>query len=464
MPVVDRQKEREIVKRATERGMNQDQIKAAVLQFRSQGLGGEAKPDKQATPLERARLSFGDAQGREKFIEERGITQVNKPGFDLGDITSKAGGLLPLLLGTAGAGVGGIAGAPTGPGALATASVGGAAGGVAGEQIRQSIGGLLGVQGPQGAEQRKELVSEGALGGLAPGVGKAASIAGKAILGGTAKKLIQKGLRIPATVLDKFDRQGVDFVDEVVKLNPIGSKSQVKNQMLKINKQAKGAVDELVENSNEKFTSDEIIGKVIDATAESVSKAEGTGNIAKAKQIEEITIKVLEKNLGKNKEISIQAVQTLKKDLQEELGAAGLSEAGIKTAQRDIEKIVKELVESRIPEVAGLNRRTQISRALINSLNKLDNRTAVGLIDAVRSSTPNFLAGSLGGVAGFATGGPVGSAIGSALGFSGVSTARSIASSTASRTGRAQLLKLLEKAPPGSANVLGQILQRMVQQ
>lgn len=41
MPVVDRQKERQIVERALERGMSQEQIKTAVLQFRSQGLNGQ---------------------------------------------------------------------------------------------------------------------------------------------------------------------------------------------------------------------------------------------------------------------------------------------------------------------------------------------------------------------------------------------------------------------------------------
>jgi|TARA_Y100000310_G_scaffold84459_3_gene81369 hypothetical protein len=130
-------------------------------QQRKEGMFGdfvEGSKDKVLDVLEGAmggvQEFFSDAQAGERFKQSfapsdvRGKRQagLNKPGFDIGDITGMGGDILSGGLGALGAGVGGIA-IP-----VAGAPIGAGIGFGIGEVARQNIGELMGVREAQPQE------------------------------------------------------------------------------------------------------------------------------------------------------------------------------------------------------------------------------------------------------------------------------------------------------------------------
>jgi len=111
MPVVDLQTERAIVQRGLQRGMSEDQIKQAVLAFRSQAGGAKPVQPQQAAPQQPPKPA--DVQALEaatKFtqpatdIYQRFAGAMEKTGVPqaVGAVTGAAGGLIGGAVGAAG--------------------------------------------------------------------------------------------------------------------------------------------------------------------------------------------------------------------------------------------------------------------------------------------------------------------------------------------------------------------------
>jgi len=204
------------------------------------GTQSPQTPDERvyASPLQRMIMSFGDDPGREKYMQERGITDINKPGFELGDITGRAGGMQRSMLGLAGMMVGGKLGAlggsavAPGPGTAVGGFTGGVAGGaageMAGERYRQAIGDLLGVYSGEGDVE--ELKSAAITGGISSAVTPVAGKLLKGVLGGTTGTAYKKAFKPALRTIDKYRKQGIDLPKEWADLGVWGTKKQVNLQ------------------------------------------------------------------------------------------------------------------------------------------------------------------------------------------------------------------------------------------
>ncbi len=111
MPVVDREKEREIVKRARERGWSDEQIKEAVLKFREQAgeVAAPAPVVAEPEPVERGFLSAVAESAKERFagakeafgriIERPGEERVQTPVETSLQVVGEGFGFLGDVLG-----------------------------------------------------------------------------------------------------------------------------------------------------------------------------------------------------------------------------------------------------------------------------------------------------------------------------------------------------------------------------
>ena len=422
-----------------------------------------------ATPFERARLSFGDARGRERFIKERGITRVNVPGLDPGDITALAGGALPLSLGIAGAGVGAVVGAPTGPGAFATTTAGAAIGGATGESIRQLLGKALGVRGNDTkSESFKDIALEGVLAGIAPGLGKVTTKVGSRLLGKSQRDLIQKTFNPLATTIRKFREQGVDLIGEWTKLPLKGNLAAVKKQVTQIASASKKQADALIDKAKGDVDFNKFVGQIIDDVSDVLGKAEAGGDIAKAKRIEKVVFSVLEnaqKTAVKNGRISIQALQKLKRDLQSELGEQIGAVTGIKPTQSQIQTTTRKAIEEVVPDVAEINLKTRITNELIKVINRIEDAGGARAFGARGQLTLDFIAFGLGSLIGSRIG-PVATAVGGPIALGTARKLTGVAASAGVRTLRARGIKALEKVPDiipsGTINLILQAIQSFI--
>lgn len=487
MPTLDRTTEREIVRRGIQRGLSEEQIKTAVTTFREQGLQKQAATTRSAGPLERLMLSFGDAQGREQFLQKRGISEenVNKPGFDLGDITSKAGGLLPSLLGTAGFGAGGLlgaaAGAPTGPGAVGTGAVGAIAGGtageVAGEGLRQSIGQLLGVQAqPGGMEQAQDISSAAKTGAISSVLGRyAGPVIGKAIERAPGK-LIQRALRPNPTLVTKIKTTAKSFgetsenayevMGRFAKRGFWGSRDQMLHQADELITKSKTARDSLIKNSTKKVSVDPLF-EALTKTKATFSKAGDSVAVRKIGAFADDLAKQVSELADDTGKIPVQAAQQFKDAYQTALTSAkfGKTVTGLPEAQKTAKSLFKKQIDESVKGVKELNEAISDGSFMKNMLSALDGKAASALSDSISRSVLTGLGGGIGSAIGFMSGGPVGIGIGGSVGATTGNILSRALTSIPVRTTRAQLSRragYIIKSP--GAKEAGQVLLRLLLQ
>ena len=357
---------------------------------------------KYASALDRAVLSFGDAQGREQYLQKRGIApeNVNQPGFDAGDITSKAGGLLPAALGYGGASLGALAGAPTGPGALATASAGGLAGGIAGEGLRQGIGQALGVQAnPGGMEQAKDIGVEGITNAIAPGLGKLTAKVGARYLTKQPEKLFRRALKLSRSSIQAMEKKGIK-VKDLIDLGKFGSLDSLANKADDIVKETQGLKQVLVDKADDVVNVQPFIQKLNQAADEALQVGDQARANALNKFRDAYDLQISKATQG-TYQMTVKAAEQARKKVSKALGNKFLGDAAVKEGQRTVQGIYKEAIEGAIPEVAALNNRIRTAMELKNLAQAAEKSGA-----SVLSKATSVIATMIGGYGGYQLGGP----------------------------------------------------------
>lgn len=405
-----------------------------------------------ATPGERFRLSFGDAQGREQFMQQRGIQEgmVNKPGLDFGDITSKAGGLLPIL----GAAAGGTAALPvaaafgaTGvgvPAAIGIESAGMGVGAAAGEGFRQGIGQLLGVQkNTSPTEGAKDVAVETAYGLAGPLVNKATTTLGRPVI----RAVKDKAANLFIKSLDPTSRQlrsGAVSIDDAKDWISRGAKGTIKGMTEwaeKLIQTNRPIVNEYIEKSGQ---GSKVIGSA-DELLEPLAKLESqTKGLPKRmrKAVQAYADDVIDA-VGNVKDITLKQGDEMRYNLDKALTKfyQSTDEAGEvaieKQGMLSVSNRLREMVNKNLPEnFNGQNVRE--AREAIHSASKL--ARALWLRET-KTSTGDKAAmvglSALGSLLGFGVAGGAGAVAGGAL--AGVATR--LAQQAPVRTGLASMLQ-----------------------
>ena len=158
--------------------------------------------------------------------------------------------LLPTLGLLLGAGAGGLVGAPSGPGALATGAIGGGIGAAGGEALEQLLFKKPNLKG---------IAAEAAMGAAAGPIGRLVSIplrGATGVITGASRKLIAQGLKISPTAFQKAAEAGVDLIKVYQRYAPkIGP--GLDKPLGAIGKGATGTIDDLL-----KVAENEIQGSV----------------------------------------------------------------------------------------------------------------------------------------------------------------------------------------------------------
>lgn len=176
-----------------------------------------------ATPKGRQELirrefgTFVGAPGREAVFTERGLQAISPRGFELGDIPEFAARAPSIAAEIGGGAIGGILGAPGGPGtSVVGAAVGSAIGATAGELNQRILGRVLGVREDKPlVKDLAEAVGQGALAGTLnlafAGAGRALRGTGRAFagVGRSVSNLIRR--------LGKANKMTVEWLEQRVK-------------------------------------------------------------------------------------------------------------------------------------------------------------------------------------------------------------------------------------------------------
>lgn len=452
-----------------------------------------------ATPLERAKLSFGDAAGRDRFIKERNLetdasgTITQPKGFDIGDVTSKAGGILPLLGNIAGAtaalpaaaavgiGTGGL-GLPASAGLV---GLGGGVGAAGGETLSQGIGNLLGVrEGVSG----KEVATEGAIGTLSAAGGEVVSKAIAPALLKTATKSMRLALNPAKKTAEKLSGQGtaldeylgtsaankLNYYEEFVKQGYKGTVNQLKTQAQKVIAKVKPVTDKYVAEN-----ADTVIGNV-DDVVNTLAKIEsevvdGAEKKAAQKVFNDFVAKLPDLGVKEDGKLTLKAADTLRAALDKATANLYLGTRTPNTVNKAklyklVADVLRKQVNESLPETVRAARfQEHIAYKLFTAASEREFKK--GALSVLTRSIVGGLGGAIGigtgGITGFALAGPMGAATlgpaGGALGgTAGLLTSKALASPVV-RTGLSQLLKVsgkaAEKIPApvttGILNVLG---------
>lgn len=421
----------------------------------SKSLGG-AKKGRNATALERLVLSFGDARGREQYIQQKGIGtnakgDIMQPeGFDLGDITSKAGGLLPILGSIGGAVTALPAAAAVGvgtgglglPASLAIEGAASAGGAVAGEGARQGIGEMIGVrQNESQAESAKDLAFEGTVGTIAPGVGRATTAVGRPIVrsvGNSAVKAFTKALNPSPTL----QRSGRFPAAEFIKRGYRGTVDGMIEQTKQVIAREKPIVDNFIKENSERVIGkvSEVIpklGKIIDRKLKAAADSGPVKQFAKRffQQVSKMTQGVDELTLGQADELRHAMDAELRRAYQ--AVATGAELPAEVEARQAVVKGLREMIRNYLPkEVAEA--RSAVHHAVLLQDALAQRVTKRGLLDLLGGG----LLTGIGTLAGFGVAGGAGAVAGGALTQAGIRAAQS----TPARTGAAALLRPTTRA------------------
>lgn len=391
---------------------------------------------KNASALDRLILSFGTGEGRDKYLQEKGIApeNVNKPGFDLGDITSKAGGLVRdvpgAVAGSIGALLGGSVGAPAGPvgagiGAITGGAALGAAGQAQGEVARQVLGRGLGINKDvgSGARDLTEQAKSGAVfGALNPILNKGTS--------GLLSKLAEKPARLMKNALRPTPKEAEAYKKEIADIAQqgyAGTLDGMKKQAQDTLKRTKPIVDAALEKVKNVGVGveDAILDKIsglekaaVDAIdpaeattvknffsnlSETIAqKTKGTGKLTVG-QIDEM-LKAMDANIGKAWTTAKQTGTDITPDTEVRMAVAG---------------IFRQVRNSVLDETAkkAMNQRHVASALLTLATRGAEKRSIPGILSSLILPT----IGSVGGVqVGTMMGQPltgalVGGAVGGAL-------------------------------------------------
>jgi len=232
-----------------EKGLNQQEIDRIKV-LKGESTQSPTKEGKSASALDRLILSFGTGQGRDQYLQQKGIApeNVNKPGFDLGDVTSKAGGLLRDAGGSVGGAIGIGAGAAAGagaglvgavPGAIAGGAILGGAGQTAGEGLRQVIGKALGVAPePNSSEISNQGMTGAVFGALQPVLNKGAS--------GILSRFVEQPGRRMKDALKPSLGEAQSYAKEIAaaaKQGYVGTSKNIQQQAEKVLSKTKPIVD-----------------------------------------------------------------------------------------------------------------------------------------------------------------------------------------------------------------------------
>lgn len=479
MPIVDRQKEREIVTGGLQRGMSEDQIKAAVTKFREENASQQPEAQKSASALDRLILSFGTGAGRDRYLQEKGISpdNVNKPGLDLGDVTSKAGGLVRSSVGALGTipgiGLGAIAGAPLGPlgaigGAIAGGATTGSVGQVQGEALRQAIGGIIGInQGPgEGVQQAKEQFKEGAIGGaLTPILSKVGSSA----LSHRAERpiaLIKRALNPTPQEKQAYSKEFA----EIVKEGYVGTMKQMQEQAKSKLSQTKPIVEASINKVRKKVVSDgrSVLVKLAELEDEATNAVDKSARKVVSGFFDEFVDTLYKKSSGTGN-LTVGTANEMLRAMDRSIGSAfkraktvGVDLAPDTEVRMAVANILRDLVNNAIDPVGREAMKSRHTAAtLLNLAVKGESKKSV-MTTLARLTGPT--AGLIGGVAvGNALGNPfTGAAVGSALG-TGLATAYTspLVSSARAQLGR-PTAALAGKIVAGSAGPAKDILSNLI--
>lgn len=449
------------VQRARQNGLSDVQIQQMVRltgATPSEPLqGNQAAPQattgepKRASALDRFKLSFGDAQGREAYLKERGITEenVNKPGFDLGDITSKAGGLLPIL-GSVGAGVAtapaAVASAPTVVGPLAIESAAMGAGAAAGEATRQGIGKLLGVrQNTSQKESVTDIGKEGVFGLAGPLLNKATIAIGRPIVRHIAKGPVRSFMKAlnPSPTLQRSGRFDEKVAEEVMKRGYRGTLDGMKEQAAQVITRDKPIVDTYIQQN-----ADKVIGKVADMLPrleKLMTRKQLAGAETKAlDNFKKRFMKELAKETGQDDQIKLGTADKFRRAMDEELTKAYKStlsgaELPPETEGRQIvANFFRKIVNDSLPaEQREARSAEHYARLMLEALEQ--RATKKGVFDYATGGLPLSAVGAL---AGYGLAGGAGAVAGGALGR----TTAAALQSTPVRTGVSSLLRPVTSA------------------
>lgn len=435
-------------------------------------LGVQSK--EYASPLQRAVLSFGDAQGREKYMQEHGLQEgrINKPGLDVGDITSKAGGAFPWIAGMLGAVPGATAGSVVpGAGTVVGAGLTAAPAAAAGEGVSQAIGQALGVrdvteEGGQ-EESLKDVGEEALLAGIAPGVGKAAVGTGKLALGGLkggSRQMMRNVVRPSSELLGKYQNQGIDLLEEWTKLNVRGSAESVTKQAFNIGRKAHNQVDDILEASSKKVPLKDAKEAITKTAADFADKAYRAGDDRKAKTIMSVAKRQISnaRRDAKGNEVSLKSLNNIKRNLQKAIKDKYGTEEGVAKGQQVSQNALKELIENYEPAVAAINRQTQIANALGYAMKAGQVKSPQTIAQMFKSRALNFLSMGLGGIAGYKAGGLAGSYMGGQAGYVGASALQKALGSTPATLLRMQGVRQLERIPTMGKSTIGNIMTQGV--
>lgn len=205
MPIINREKERQIVQEGLNQGKDEQFIKQAIIRFREQQT---KKPEQETTGFfKRLQLGFGTKEERESRVEPKGFLKggLAEVPRDIADVIGKS---LPVGTAIFGGTAGGVAGAAAGGvGAIPGAALGGATGGATGEMFRQRIGELIGVQKEKGIEKLKGQTKEIAFEGLAGG---AAELGGRLL--GTVAKQTGKVIKPLKDAIARFSQETTEDI------------------------------------------------------------------------------------------------------------------------------------------------------------------------------------------------------------------------------------------------------------
>lgn len=393
----------------------------------------------QASALDRLRLSFGDARGREAYIREKGLatdetgTILQPEGLDAGDITSKIGGLFPMLGSIAGASAAaapaaaiaaGTGGAGAIPGAALVGS-GAAVGGAGGEAIRQVLGKVLGTRGELTSEEAvKDIRNEAALGLLTP-------IGGKIVSSGLArfatkpiKKMTAAFSPAPSEVLG-----GMFPAEEFVKRGYAGTLTMMKNKANRVLEQTKPIVNEAKEKLGSKVVAtendiQENLLKIADEYRMAGPVREGT---------EKVLDDLLREFKGKSK-ITLQMADKARAALDKSIAAdharvarqAAQGQttdiAGTTLVQKKMADFLRNVVNKSLPEEAAkANRDFYIAKLMQGAVARREVKK--GLLSVIGRSVSTGLGSAVGLGAGLSAGQPgIGAMLGGVAGL-GISTA-----------------------------------------
>lgn len=251
----------EVLRGLVKRGIQfegMEQLPKEVVQEAKRGSGSFT---------ERLKASFG--------TQEEKKAAGNKPGFDVGDVGAAVGGLLPL----AGSIAGGIIGAPTLAGGVATS----AAGGATGEAIRVSIGRLLGQQKDVTTKGAlAQIGKEGALSAAGEGIGRGVVGAVKAVnkvLPGVLGITTGKGSKIFEAIRE--NPKVAPLYNTYESATRIGADiaEQAKNVSLAIHKEAIKEITEQAPSAMKKGSIKSAATKALNSLRGVIAKPSKTGRV-----------------------------------------------------------------------------------------------------------------------------------------------------------------------------------------